>query len=106
MSATEQNVPGSPNVPAASRQPSGCTPSCLPSRATNICAFWAPNPGSSATRWRSSAPLAASPHTRLASPPYRATISWLRAWTRAAIDLGYRCSAGRSVNTAASASGS
>ena len=61
MSATESRVPSPPNVPAASRQPSGRTPSCLPSSATKICAFCAPNPGSAATRFSSSAPEGRTP---------------------------------------------
>ena len=48
----------SPYPPAASRQPSGRTPYRLPSRATKICAFCLPKPGSSPTRRSSSAPVA------------------------------------------------
>ncbi|CAM5434591.1 Penicillin acylase 2 proenzyme [Streptomyces violaceorubidus] len=58
MSATDRNESGSPYAPAASRHPSGRTPSCLPSSARKIWAFCLPNPGSSWSRFSSSFPVA------------------------------------------------
>jgi hypothetical protein len=69
MSATDKRVPSRPNIPAASRHPGGRTPSRLPSSATKICALFAPNPGSAATRRSSSAPEPAVVQTAAASPP-------------------------------------
>jgi len=43
--------PSSPYAPAASRQPRGRTPRCLPSSASRMRAFWSPYPGSAINRW-------------------------------------------------------
>jgi len=55
-------------VAAASRQPRGRTPNCLPSSARKICAFCLPKPGRSPTRLSSSRPESTPVHRRLASP--------------------------------------
>ena len=49
-SAIERRAPGSPYAPAASAQPAGCTPRCLPRSARKIRAFWSPKPGSALSR--------------------------------------------------------
>src|SRR5271166_5788858 len=69
ISATDMHVPGLPNSPAASRQPVGVTPYCLPSNAKKIFAFCSPKPGSPLSRRSSSLP-SGSPaiHTAAASP--------------------------------------
>src|ERR1700761_3316776 len=75
MSATDTNEPSSPKWPTASRQPSGRTPSCLPSSATKIFALTSPNPGSAAIRLSNSAPDDAVVHKAAASPSYSETIN-------------------------------
>src|SRR5438270_10917887 len=44
MSATDRCAPALPKSPAASRQPVGVTPYCLPSNARKIFAFCSPKP--------------------------------------------------------------
>src|SRR3954449_10307693 len=96
-SATDRVEPSSPYAPAASRQPGGATPRCLPRSATKICAFCVPKPGRAVRRRSSVAPSGTSRHSPAASPPYRSTTSAASARPRpamAARGRGSGCGAG------------
>ncbi len=104
MSATEAKLPWSPYGAAASRQPGGTMPRCLPSTAVKIEAFSAPKPGSDMSAALTSAPVAALRQTFAACPSYCST-STRQTWcTRLPIDPGKRWMAGRCEHSATKSS--
>ena len=104
MSATERKTPGSPYGAGGLAPAGGVMPHCLPSRATKIGAFCAPNPGRAASRVLSSRAGVAPAQTFAASPSYSSASTRQSCRTRLAIEPGNRWIAGRSEHSATKSS--